>query len=109
MVNNKSVGLCNGLESLVVVAVARAAGVFDAVGHGVEVGALVAKCGGGLLYGPVQRGGAYVDLVASLTARLPGLAAGDMAVCVGRLFKCDDRLGQLIIIKVGVDGAEHLL
>ena len=46
--------------------------------------------------------------VASLTARLPGLAAGDMAVCVRRLFKCDDRLGQLIIIKVGIDGAEHL-
>ena len=109
MVNNKAVGLSNGLEPLVVVAVARAAGVLDAVGHGVEVGALVAKCGSGFFNGPVQRGGAYVDLVASLTARLPGLAAGDMAVCVRRLFKCDDRLGQLIIIKVGIDGAEHLL
>lgn len=109
MVNNKAVGLCNGLEPFVMVAVACAAGVLDAVSQGVEVGALMAKCGGGLLYGPVQRGGAYVDLVASLTARLPSLAAGDMAVCVGRLFKCDDRLGQLIIIKVGIDGAEHLL
>ena len=109
MVNNKSVGLCNGLEPLVMVAVACAAGVLDAVGHGVEVGALMTKCGGGLLYGPVQRGGAYVDFVASLTARLPGLAAGDMAVGVRRLFKCDDRLGQLVIIKVGIDGTEHFL
>ena len=109
MANNKSVGLCNGLEPLVMVAVACAAGVLDAVGHGVEVGALVAKCGGGLLYGPVQRGRAYVDLVASLTARLPSLAACNVAVGVGGLFKCDYRLGQLIIIKVGIDGAEHLL
>lgn len=109
MVNNQTVGFCNGLEPLVMVAVARAAGILDTVGHGVEVGALMAKCGGGLLYGPVQRGGAYVDLVASLTARLPGLAAGDMAVCIGRLFKCDDRLWQFIIIKVGIDGTEHLL
>lgn len=108
MVNNKAVGLCNGLEPLVMVGVARAAGVLDTVGHGVEVGALVAKCGGGFFDGPVQRGGAYVDLVAALTARLPSLAAGDMAVCVRRLFKCDDRLGQLIVIKVGVDGTEHL-
>ena len=109
MVNNKSVGLCNGLEPLVMVAVARAAGVLDTVGHGVEVGALVAKCGGGFFDGPVQRGGAYVDLVAALTARLPGLAACNMAIGVGGLFKCDDRFGQLVIIKVGIDGAEHLL
>ena len=108
MVNNQTAGFCNGLEPLVMVAVARAAGVLDTVGHGVEVGALVAKCGGGFFDGPVQRGGAYVDLVAALTARLPSLAAGDMAVCVRRLFKCDDRLGQLIVIKVGVDGTEHL-
>ena len=109
MVNNQTVSFCNDLEPLVMVTVARAAGVLDAVGHGVEVGALVAKCGGGFFDGPVQRGGAYVDLVAALTARLPGLAACNMAIGVGGLFKCDDRFGQLIVIKVGVDGAEHLL
>ena len=93
VVNNKTVGFCDGLESFVVVAVARTTGVFYAVSQGVEVGTLVSKCGGSFFYGPVQRGRAYVDLVAPLTARLPGLAAGDMAVCVGRLFQCDDGLG----------------
>ena len=93
VVNNKTVGFCDGLESLVVVAVARAAGVLDTVGHGVEVGALVAQRCGGFVYEPVQRGGAYVDLVAPFTARLPGLTACDMAVGVGGLFQCDDGLG----------------
>ena len=93
VVNNKTVGFCDGLEPFVMVAVACAAGVLDAVGQGVEVGALMAKCGGGLLYGPVQCGSAYVDLVAPLTARLPGLAACNMAVGVGGLFQCDDGLG----------------
>ena len=109
MANNQTVSFCNGLEPLVMVAVARAAGVLDAVSQGVEVGTLVAKCGGSFFYGPVQRGRAYVDLVAPLTARLPGLTACDMAVGVGGLFQCDDRFGQLVIIKVGIDGAEHLL
>lgn len=96
------------LNRLLMVTVARAAGVFYAVSQGVEVCALVAQRCGGFVYGPVQCGSAYVDLVAPLTARLPGLTACDMAVGVRRLFKCDDRLGQLVIIKVGVDGAEHL-
>lgn len=109
MVNNQTVSFCNGLEPLVMVTVARAAGVLDAVSQGVEVGTLVAKCGGSFFYGPVQRGRAYVDLVAPLTARLPGLAACNMAIGVGGLFKCDDRFGQLVIIKVGINGAEHLL
>ena len=75
------------------VTVARAAGVLDAVSQGVEVGTLVAQRCGGFVYGPVQCGSAYVDLVAPLTARLPGLTACDMAVGVGGLFQCDDGLG----------------
>ena len=109
MVNNKAVGFCDGLEPLVMVAVARTTGVFYAVSQGVEVCALVAQRCGGFVYGPVQCGSAYVDLVAPLTARLPGLTACDMAVGVGGLFKRYYRLGPLIIIKVGIDGAEHLL
>lgn len=93
VVNNKTVGFCDGLEPLVVVAVARTAGVFYAVSQGVEVCALVAQRCGGFVYGPVQCGSAYVDLVAPLTARLPGLTACDMAVGVGGLFQCDDGLG----------------
>ena len=108
MVNNKTVGFCNGLEPLVMVAVARAAGVLDTVGQGVEVGALVAKRGGGFFNGSVQRGGAYVYLVAALCACLPGLATGNMAIRTGRLFERDDGLRQFPVVKVGIDGAEHL-
>ena len=84
------VPLGGGLEFAVVVTAPAPAAILYAVHDVEQVAHFMQQRGAGFFYGPVQRGGADIDLIPLYVARRPCFVAGDMPIGARRLFKGDN-------------------